>query len=69
MVFSFEKLEIPEVILVTSKPFTDERGFFIESFKNSEFTSNGIKTNTRYRNYLFKERKKLSLDIKKALYQ
>ena len=44
MVFSFEKLEIPEVILVTSKPFTDERGFFIESFKNSEFTSNGIKT-------------------------
>ena len=44
MVFTFKKLEIPEVILVTSKSFPDKRGFFLENFKNSEFTTNGIKT-------------------------
>ena len=44
MVFTFNKLKIPEVILVTSKSFSDKRGFFLESFKNSEFTTNGIKT-------------------------
>ena len=44
MPFTFKKLEIPEVILVTPKSFPDERGFFLESFKESEFASNGIKT-------------------------
>ena len=44
MGFTFEKLEISEVILVTSKSFTDERGFFLENFKDSEFTINGINT-------------------------
>lgn len=44
MPFTFKKLKIPEVILVTSKSFPDERGFFLESFKESEFASNGIKT-------------------------
>ena len=44
MVFNFQRLEIPEVILVTSKSFPDERGFFLENFKDSEFTTNGIKT-------------------------
>ena len=31
-------------MLVTSKSFPDKRGFFLENFKNSEFTTNGIKT-------------------------
>jgi len=44
MPFTFKKLEIPEVILITPKSFPDERGFFLESFKESEFASNGIKT-------------------------
>jgi dTDP-4-dehydrorhamnose 3,5-epimerase len=44
MPFSFESLEIPEVILVTAKSFSDDRGFFLESFKESEFVANGIKT-------------------------
>ena len=44
MPFTFKKLEIPEVILVTPKSFQDERGFFLESFKESEFASKGIKT-------------------------
>jgi len=44
MQFTFKKLKIPEVILITSKSFPDERGFFLESFKESEFIFNGIKT-------------------------
>lgn len=43
MAFDFIKLEIPDVILVTPKIFTDTRGFFIETYKKSEFISNGIK--------------------------
>ena len=46
MPFTFQKLEISEVILVDAKSFSDERGFFLESFKESFFTSNGI--NTRF---------------------
>ena len=43
MPFTFEKLEIPEVILVKPKVFSDERGFFLESYKKSDFWENGIK--------------------------
>jgi dTDP-4-dehydrorhamnose 3,5-epimerase len=46
MPFSFTKLEIPDVILVEAKSFPDNRGFFYESFKESEFIANGI--NTRF---------------------
>jgi dTDP-4-dehydrorhamnose 3,5-epimerase len=42
--FSFRRLDIPEVILVESKAFSDERGHFMESFKESVFSANGIKT-------------------------
>jgi dTDP-4-dehydrorhamnose 3,5-epimerase len=45
MPFNFTKMKIPEVILVEAKSFSDERGFFFESFKESDFTSNGINTN------------------------
>jgi len=44
MPFKFKKLEIPDVILVESQAFSDERGFFIEGFKESIFDANGIKT-------------------------
>jgi dTDP-4-dehydrorhamnose 3,5-epimerase len=44
MTFVFKKLDIPEVILVTPNSFPDKRGFFLETFKESEFASNGIKT-------------------------
>lgn len=43
MAFDFIKLEIPDVILVTPKIFTDNRGFFVETYKKSEFISNSIK--------------------------
>ena len=44
MPFNFKKLEIPEVILVEAKSFSDERGYFLESFKESDFVTNGIDT-------------------------
>ena len=44
MGFIFKKLSIPEVILVETQSFSDDRGFFLESFKDSEFSTNGINT-------------------------
>ncbi|MDE2588545.1 MAG: dTDP-4-dehydrorhamnose 3,5-epimerase [Patescibacteria group bacterium] len=44
MPLKFKRLEIPEVILVESQPFSDERGFFMESFKESVFSANEINT-------------------------
>ena len=44
MSFNFKKLEISDVVLVEPKSFSDDRGFFLESFKTSEFTENGINT-------------------------
>jgi len=42
MSFTFKKLEIPDVLLIEAKSYPDERGFFLESFKESVFISNGI---------------------------
>jgi len=42
MPFTFKKLEIPDVILITPKVFEDDRGFFMETYKQSDFESNGI---------------------------
>jgi len=42
--FTFTRLAIPEVILVTAPSFPDERGFFMEGFKESIFGANGITT-------------------------
>ncbi len=44
MPFSFKKLKIPDVIVVESKLFSDQRGYFLESFKESVFTNNEITT-------------------------
>ena len=43
MPFTFEKLHIPDVIVITPRIFKDNRGIFFESFKQSEFAANGIK--------------------------
>ena len=45
MPFSFKLLQIPEVILIEVKSFQDERGLFLENFKESEFKNNGIDSN------------------------
>lgn len=43
MPFEFERLEIPDIILVKPRIFSDERGFFAETYKKSEFIKAGIK--------------------------
>ena len=42
MPFSFKKLKIPDVILISPKVFSDDRGFFYENFQKSTFVFNGI---------------------------
>ena len=42
MTFSFSSLEIPDVKLVIPKHYSDERGYFLENFKESEFSANKI---------------------------
>lgn len=42
MSFTFKKLSIPEVILVEPKTYSDNRGYFFESFKETDFLLNGI---------------------------
>ena len=42
MPFEFEPQKIKEVILVKPKVFGDSRGFFMESYKKSDFFANGI---------------------------
>ncbi|WP_447893718.1 dTDP-4-dehydrorhamnose 3,5-epimerase [Vreelandella sp. GE22] len=36
----YEKLAIPDVVLLTPKVFGDERGFFMETFRQNEFEEN-----------------------------
>lgn len=42
MPFEFERQKIRDVILIKPKVFGDNRGFFMESYKKSEFRANGI---------------------------
>lgn len=42
MPFEFEKLEIDGLILVRPKVFGDNRGFFMETYKKSDFAAAGI---------------------------
>jgi len=43
--FIFKNLKIPEVILIEPKVFPDERGFFLETYKFSDFFDAGITEN------------------------
>ena len=42
MPFEFEKQKIEDVILVKPRVFGDNRGFFMETYKKSDFFENGI---------------------------
>jgi dTDP-4-dehydrorhamnose 3,5-epimerase len=42
MPFEFTPTDIPEVILITARKFPDDRGFFMETYKASDFESAGI---------------------------
>lgn len=45
MPFEFKRLEIKDVILIEPIIFKDSRGFFMETYKQSDFVKNGIKEN------------------------
>ncbi|MFH1563274.1 MAG: dTDP-4-dehydrorhamnose 3,5-epimerase [Nitrospirota bacterium] len=51
MPFDFERLSIPEIILIKPKVFIDERGFFMETYKYLDFANVGIKENFVQDNY------------------
>lgn len=42
MPFNFKKLAIPEVLLISPRVQTDSRGFFMETYKRSEFAAAGV---------------------------
>jgi dTDP-4-dehydrorhamnose 3,5-epimerase len=42
MPFEFESLEIPGLVVIRPRVFGDARGFFLETFKRSDFADNGI---------------------------
>lgn len=42
MPFRFTRLEIPDVILIEPALFSDGRGFFMETYKRSDFADHGI---------------------------
>jgi len=43
MPFEFQELDIPDVLLLHPKVFVDERGFFKEVYKSSDFFAAGIR--------------------------
>lgn len=53
MPLRFTRLSIPDVILIESQIFQDERGFFLENFKESIFEDNGINTKFVQDNYSY----------------
>ena len=42
MGFKFQRLDIPEVVVIEAEAFKDPRGLFIESYKRSVFLANGL---------------------------
>jgi dTDP-4-dehydrorhamnose 3,5-epimerase len=42
MPFDFKRLAIPEVLLISPRVWSDSRGFFMETYKRSEFAAAGI---------------------------
>ena len=52
MPFQFKpQLPIPDVILIEPKAFGDDRGWFMETYKRSEFDANGIRVEFRQDNH------------------
>jgi len=57
MPFEFVKMEIPDVILIKPKVFKDERGFFMETYKKSDFEKAGIKGEFVQDNHSYSQRR------------
>lgn len=43
MPFRFERLEIPDLVLIEPRLLSDNRGFFMETYKHSEYAAQGVK--------------------------
>ena len=56
MPFRFTRLEIPEILLIEPKIFRDDRGFFAETYKYSDFAEAGIRGNFIQDNYSYSVR-------------
>jgi dTDP-4-dehydrorhamnose 3,5-epimerase len=51
MPFTFEKTIIPGLIVVRPRVFPDGRGFFVETYKESDFVNNGINVKFKQDNH------------------
>ena len=51
MPFEFKKLEVPDVVLIHPRAFGDERGFFMESYRSTDFHAFGIYDNFQQDNH------------------
>jgi dTDP-4-dehydrorhamnose 3,5-epimerase len=47
----FQPTSIPDIILIESQVFSDERGFFLETYREDRFIAAGINTNFVQDNY------------------
>jgi len=54
--FDFQSTDLPGLFLITPRVFPDERGYFLESWKESEFHEFGIKENFTQDNHSFSSR-------------
>jgi dTDP-4-dehydrorhamnose 3,5-epimerase len=53
MPFRFTRLEIPDIVLIEPVSFPDGRGFFMETYKYSDFAAFGIRENFVQDNHSF----------------
>jgi dTDP-4-dehydrorhamnose 3,5-epimerase len=56
MPFTFKPLSIPDVILITPQVFPDDRGYFMESFKASDFGKFNVPTHYVQENFSFSKK-------------
>lgn len=56
MPFTFNTLEIPDVILIEPKSYPDDRGYFFESFKASDFKKANLPTHFVQDNFSFSKK-------------
>lgn len=56
MPFTFKKLPIKGLILIEPKVFHDDRGHFLEMFKDSDFKANGIEDRFLQDNFSFSKK-------------
>lgn len=56
MPFTFNPLSIPDIILIEPKIFPDERGFFFESFKSSDFQKFNLPAHFVQDNFSFSQK-------------